>query len=159
MYKVCECGGSGDKDCSKSRHCWRMLPNMTEVADKLKERYEHSVHSKILPSSAQSQHPHIVHVKTLQKVHPNKMIHFKTSPNYCTANAANNIKGTAGRDCTLDKDHASSSHHCNNLCCDHGYEEYQKEIPKFCCKVVWCCKLKCKTCIEHKTRHRCKSNQ
>lgn len=136
-----------------------LLPTMKKVANKLKEHYKLSVHAKIQLSSAISQHPNIVDRKTKVRVHPNKMIHFTPSPDYCKPNAAYNIKGTAGRDCTLDKNQTSSSHHCNNLCCDHGYEEYKQPVAKLCnCKFVWCCEVRCNTCFEHKIRHKCKSS-
>ena len=144
----------GAPEIKHARCChqqWRSLQK------KLREHYDESVHSKLDYSSGHL-HRIVVDRKNEHRVHQHKIIHFSQSPDYCTANPELNINGVAGRDCTLNENKTSSSHHCNNLCCDHGHETYTKQEAKPCnCKFVWCCHVECDTCHETITRHKCNS--
>ena len=115
--------------------CKMVLPNMENVARELKIKYEHSVH---LPSPSDVG---MVNQKS------RTLIYFNNSISYCAANPDYDINGIAGRECTISSDHISSSHHCNNLCCDHGHEEFTATVivtqPACNCKFVWCCYLVC----------------
>ena len=158
MYKTCTCTGlrSGTGVCSKDKTCRMLLPKMETIAQKLREKYDESVHSKLHKSSGHL-HQIIVDRDHELKVNSDKMVHFTNSRDYCKANPVFNINGVAGRDCTLNENNTSSSNHCNNLCCDHGYETYTKREAKLCnCKFVWCCKVECDTCHEKITKHRCR---
>jgi len=131
-----------------------ILPTMKEVAMKLKIKYNKAIHSKVI-SSSNEQKAAVVDLANNKKIHPEKLIYFTNSPNYCKANSTYDIVGTAGRECTMNTNHISS---CNNLCCGHGEEEYKVKISKPCmCKFIWCCEVRCKTCYETIARHRCKS--
>lgn len=156
---MCTCSGPViGSSCSKDNKCQMKLPTMVEVAKKLRQQYKESQHSKIRQHRPNSP-PLIVDKDSHQRVNLNKMIHLKNSPSYCEAVVRYNIKGTAGRDCVVGKHNTSSSHHCNNLCCDYGYEKYVIEKPKPCkCKFIWCCEVKCETCKERKIMHRCKKH-
>jgi len=126
---------------------------MDEVTMKLKMKYDNALHSVIIPSSSIQQHVLIINKKNHQRVHPGKMIYFNNSPNYCIANPEYNITGTVGRECTLNN--TSHSHHCDNLCCGHGYDTY---IVREACKciIIWCCIVKCSVC--HSIEYRCRDN-
>ena len=134
MYKKCTCVGVSNraKQCSHYKVCQLVLPTMDEVTMKLKMKYDKKNH---------------------QRVHPGKMIYFNNSPNYCIANPEYNITGTVGRECTLNN--TSHSHHCDNLCCGHGYDTY---IVREACKciIIWCCIVKCSVC--HSIEYRCRDN-
>ena len=170
MRKTCTCVGNG-QDCSRGKHCKLVLPTMTKVAGKLKKLYEQSVYSTIRISSEVTKII-IVDRETgqrvspckiqrvspckIQRVSPCKMIHFSPSPDYCMANSDYNITGIEGRECTL-KD-SSSSQHCDNLCCDHGYENVTISEKTSCnCKFVWCCRVECDACNITRINHRCKA--
>ena len=156
MHKTCTCTGSGTNLCSRDKKCLMELPTMEQVAMVLKKGYDQSIYSMILPSPSQQQKL-VVERENLQEVHAEKMIYFYQSPDYCTANPYYSIAGIAGRECTLKAD-TSSSHHCDNLCCDHGYENYTYTRTKPCnCKFVWCCKVECEACNEIVTNHRCRN--
>lgn len=157
MFKTCTCTGSGNQVCSKDKTCKMLLPKMDTIAQKLREKYDESVDSKIQKSSGHLHHQIIVDREHELKVNSDKMVHFRKSPDYCKANPEHNIDGVTGRNCTLNKNKTSSSNHCNNLCCDHGYETYTKQEAKPCnCKFVWCCRVNCDTCYETITRHKCR---
>ena len=154
MYKTCTCKGSGARQCSRKKTCHMELPTMDEVAEVLKKQYDRSSYAMIIPSPSPQQ-VLVVERENLQKVNPNRMIYFVPSPNYCTAIPYYNICGIAGRECTLDN--ASSSGHCDNLCCNHGYETFTYEVDKPCkCKFVWCCRVECETCYTTEIRYRCR---
>ena len=148
------CTGSGARLCSHDKLCRMELPTMDEVADVLKKKYDQSSYAMIIPSPSPQQ-VLVVERENLQEVHTKKMIYFVPSPNYCIADPYYNITGIAGRECTLDD--TSSSGHCDNLCCDHGYETFTLEVAKLCkCKFIWCCKVECGTCYITETRYRCR---
>ena len=65
VYKICTC--SGDYTCSQIT-CKLSLPTMDEVATRLKRKYEQSLHSMIIPSSAKQR----ALVVDRQRVHPGK---------------------------------------------------------------------------------------
>ena len=156
MHKTCTCTGSGTNVCSQGKACQMELPTMEQVAMVLKKQYDQSVYSMIQPSPSQQQEL-VVERENLQEVHPERMIYFNRSPDYCTANPYYSIAGIVGRECTLTAD-TSSSHHCDNLCCDHGYENFTYTRTKPCnCRFVWCCKVECKTCNEIVTTHKCRN--
>ena len=154
MHRTCMCTGAGTKLCSRDKVCRMELPTMDEVADVLKKQYDQSSYVMIIPSPSPQQ-VLVVERENLQEVRTEKMIYFDPSPNYCTADPCYNIAGIAGRECTLDD--TSYSIHCDNLCCDHGYETFTFEVDKPCkCKLVWCCRVECETCSTTETRHRCR---
>ena len=158
VYKICTC--SGNYSCSQIT-CKLSLPTMDKVAMRLKRKYEQSLYSMIIPSSAK-QHVLVVDRVNQQRVHPGEMIYFSCSPDYCTANPIYSISGIAGRECILND--SSLSHHCDKLCCDHGYEthSYRSRIEKRCeCTFIWCCRVECKVCYETeiKLRHICRNKQ
>ena len=125
---------------------------LKHVAGKLKLKYEQSLY--IAPTSLPQQEGLGA---DNEKDAEGKLIYFNKSVDYCTADPNYNIIGIAGRECTVDGKSASSSHHCNNLCCGRGEEEYTITITLPCnCKFFWCCKVVCDTCYETRKKHRCK---
>lgn len=156
MYKKCTCTGqTKSKHCLLKKTCQLAMPTMDEVAKKLRMKYDHSVYSVIFPSSAYL-HVLVVDRKNNRKVSPGRMMYFSRSPDYCKANPDYNIIGIARRECTL-HDNSNSPQHCNNLCCDNGYEAYTFRRGKPCqCRFIWCCRAECNVCYEHVMKHRCK---
>ena len=150
MYKGCPCNSLY---LCHPKTCKLFLPRMDDVAMTLKMKYEQSLYSMIIPSSTQ-QHVSVVERKNQQRVHPENMIYFNRSPDYCTANPAYNIGGIAGRECTLNNH--SSSRHCDNLCCDHGYETFPYTAKRLCnCIFYWGFYFRCDTCYVPEIRHKC----
>ena len=149
MNKTCECVA---KECVQSEKCVLMLPTMREVAKELKAKYEQSVCKAV--TSTQEQKIDVDGEDDAK----GELIHFNCSVDYCIPNSDYNIAGIAGRECTPDSKHTSSSYHCNNLCCGYGEKAVKVTISQLCnCTFVWCCEVKCDTCFEEKTKHICKS--
>ena len=134
-----------DSKCSQGETCKMVLPELGKVGKELKMKYEQSTCLK---------GPINVNRENQTR---GELVCFNDSIDYCTANPDYGIAGVAGRECIMNDNHASSSHHCNNLCCDHGVEEFTVTTP--CeCKFIWCCYVVCEsTCSKTKTRHRCKA--
>ena len=124
-----------------------MLPSMKGVVGKeLKKKYRQSVQLES-PSDLNSQGNQTKGV-----------LICSDSIDYCMPNPQYHINGIAGRECTMNSSHASSSNHCSKLCCDHGAEEYEDIEYDTCnCEFVWCCYIKCDTCLKKVVKHRCKS--
>ena len=140
------------KDQNSTKLCQMELPTMGELAEVLKKKYDQSVYSMTIPSQKEIL---VVEKENLTEVHAEEMIYFDQSPDYCRADPNYNIIGIAGRECTLTANTASS-HHCDNLCCDHGYETFTNTTTKPCdCKFVWCCRIECEVCYE--TWHTCRN--
>ena len=147
MHKTCTWDGN-------TTRCKLVLPRMTEVAVKLKQLYEQSVYSKIRISLGVTKII-IVDRRFYQRVSPWQMIHFSHSPDYCMANSEYNIAGIEGRECTLKN--KLSSQHCDNLCCDRGYENVTVTEKEPCnCKFFWCCRVECDACDTTRIIQRCK---
>ena len=154
MHKTCTCVGNNGSGCSGNKSCVLVLPSMAEVARKLKRLYEQSVYSTII-TSLFTQGVIIVDRENNHSVSTNKTIYFSHSPDYCLANSSYKIAGIEGRECDLSN--SSSSQHCDNLCCDHGYENTTVTEKKFCnCKFVWCCRIECDSCNTTRMIRKCR---
>ena len=146
------------KDQNNTESCQIELPTMDEVAEVIRKKYDQSVYSMIIPSPSQEE-VLVVERENLMEIHAEEMIYFDQSPDYCRADPNYSIIGIAGRECSLTANTASS-HHCDNLCCDHGYETFTNTttVAKPCnCKFVWCCRLECEDCYETLTWHICRN--
>ncbi|KAG7159279.1 Wnt-16-like, partial [Homarus americanus] len=111
-----------------------------------------------------------------------ELVHIHKSPNYCIQNLNKGILGTQGRFCNKTSLGADS---CDLLCCGRGYNTqvrgyntqvrgyntqvrgyntqvrgYNTQVVKYVerchCKFVWCCHVKCKTCVTNVDVHTCK---
>ena len=148
MNRTCVCNGNYNYTCPEGKTCKMVLPSMKPVVGKeLKMKYKQSVQLE-LPSDLSQRNQT-----------KGELICFSDSINYCIPNPEFHIDGIAGRECTMDTNHASSSHHCSKLCCGHGAEEYEETKLSPCeCKFVWCCRIDCpNTCSEKVVKHRCKN--
>ena len=157
MHKTCTCVGSGDAHgCSREKTCKMELPTMEDIGKKLRNKYEKSVHSKLISKSGHLDGKIIVDRENELAVKSEDMIHFISSPDYCKPSPSYNIKGVVGRECTRNASKASHQNHCDNLCCGSGSEEYIVQELNTCnCTFVWCCRVKCETCIKDVTKYRC----
>ncbi|KAH7707177.1 Protein MOM-2 [Aphelenchoides avenae] len=81
---------------------------------------------------------------------PGELVFLDESPDYCVADPKNDIRGTSGREC-------GSERECLDLCCGHGWEtvrEFRREPCR--CQFVWCCEVKCDTCVREVERFFCR---
>jgi len=125
---------------------------METIVNFLKEKYEMSVFVSIFPTTARAQL--IQDDKTKEEVDPSKMIYFSESLDYCERNDTYQIPGVSGRKCTMVNGARDS---CDNLCCGRGHRTRTVKKQTTCdCKFMWCCEVKCSTCLKDVEEHRCK---
>ena len=102
------------------------------------------------------------------------LIHIHKSPNYCVEDPKKGILGTSGRVCNKT---STGSDSCDLLCCGRGYntqvntwlnstretqfkwiylQQVVRHVERCFCRFVWCCNVKCKTCVTMIDVHTCK---
>ncbi|XP_057374199.1 protein Wnt-16-like [Daphnia carinata] len=82
------------------------------------------------------------------------LIHIHKSPNYCVEDPKKGILGTSGRVCNKN---STGSDSCDLLCCGRGYNtQVVRHVERCFCRFVWCCQVKCKTCVTMLDVHTCK---
>ena len=84
-----------------------------------------------------------------------ELVYLQASPNYCEADPAKGSLGVVGRRCNRT---STGPDGCNLLCCGRGYNTHQfTRVSHQChCKFVWCCEVKCQTCVIRSEEYTCK---
>nr|ALL53298.1 Wnt16 ligand [Thamnocephalus platyurus] len=148
MRMQCRCHGVSGS--CEMKTCWRTLPPFNEVGDILKQKYEHAIqvagrnNEKLLQKKKR-------HITPLSK---SDLVHIHKSPNYCVEDIKKGVLGTSGRVCNKTSTGPDS---CDLLCCGRGYNtQVVKQVERCFCKFVWCCSVKCKTCVTMMDVHTCK---
>ncbi len=100
--------------------------------------------------------PRVLRVKekNARKPSPGDLIYFRSSPNFCDANARIGTPGTSGRVCNIS---SSGIDGCSILCCGRGYNvQVITEAVKCNCQFFWCCHVKCDSCRNTREVYTCK---
>ncbi|KAJ8915234.1 hypothetical protein NQ315_015457 [Exocentrus adspersus] len=154
VSKRCECHGMVSS-CSMQT-CWMELGAFEEVVMKLKEKYRRAervayeaVEEAITlgNSARQWDEEKIIPVKK------HSLVYLVQSPDYCVVNAAEDVLGTKGRQCSRDaSEHVTREERksCKTLCRSCGYKvrKFRKRETRKCnCSFTWCCDVKCDTCV------------
>ncbi|XP_046439719.1 protein Wnt-16-like [Daphnia pulex] len=167
MRMQCRCHGvSGSCEL---KTCWRTMPTFAQVGDYLKQKYENAVQMKPtkfvrtmmqekmsskelkIQSSSSSSSSKTKRQAPLGKT---DLIHIHKSPNYCVEDPKKGILGTSGRVCNKN---STGSDSCDLLCCGRGYNtQVVRHVERCFCRFVWCCQVKCKTCVTMLDVHTCK---
>ncbi|XP_076058535.1 protein Wnt-7b-like [Oratosquilla oratoria] len=174
MKMKCRCHGvSGSCEL---KTCWRSIPAFTEIGDYLKKKYDSSVQfflSQVTRKGTRHRNEKNVRIVTVRKSRRRKtrrrkrrsrrprlpvrkvdLVHIHKSPNYCIPDMKRGILGTQGRYCNKTS-HGPDS--CDLLCCGRGYNTQVVQYVERChCRFVWCCFVKCKTCVTNVDVHTCK---
>ncbi|XP_035231828.1 protein Wnt-4-like, partial [Stegodyphus dumicola] len=142
----CKCHGVSGS--CEAKTCWRSLPPLIEVAQKLKLRHRdaeevHSVpvgrRTKLLPRAA--------------RFNKDDLVYTVKSPDYCVHDPEAGSEGTKGRACNAT---GTDSYGCEAMCCSRGYLTTWIEIEERCnCKFQRCCYVTCDTCIRRTNLHLC----
>ncbi|KAK2725207.1 protein Wnt-4-like [Artemia franciscana] len=147
MRMQCRCHGVSGS--CEMKTCWRTLPPFNEVGSILKQRYEHAV--QVATRNAKLQQKKKRHISPISKT---DLVHIHKSPNYCVEDLKRGVLGTTGRVCNKTSNGPNS---CDLLCCGRGYNtQVVKQVERCFCKFVWCCTVKCKTCVTMIDVHTCK---
>ncbi|KAK3852285.1 hypothetical protein Pcinc_041124 [Petrolisthes cinctipes] len=158
MKMQCRCHGvSGSCEL---KTCWRSIPSFPVVGDYLKQKYATALRYKRKKRSGFRRRDSSRRRKRRGRrkrrflAGKDELVHIHRSPNYCVRNAKKGILGTQGRFCNKTSNGADS---CDLLCCGRGYNTQVVRYVKRChCRFVWCCHVKCKTCVTNVDVHTCK---
>ncbi|CAG9533812.1 unnamed protein product [Cercopithifilaria johnstoni] len=143
LYRKCKCHGVSSS-CNV-RTCWNTLPDVYDIALKLRERYAEA--ALLLESEYADKAMH----GELSRQH---LVYLRDSPDYCVEDNNTGSYGTTMRECNLTSSGPSS---CSSLCCGRGYYTNKTPVEEQCqCKYVHCCYVKCKTCKYLFDKHHCK---
>ncbi|VDK69390.1 unnamed protein product [Litomosoides sigmodontis] len=147
LYRKCKCHGVSSS-CNV-RTCWNTLPDVYDIALKLRERYlDASPLSELL---AQFEYANKDMDGALLRHH---LVYLRNSPDYCVEDNSTGSYGTWMRECNLT---SSGSNSCSSLCCGRGYYTEEITVEEPCqCKYVHCCYVKCKTCKYLVDKYYCK---
>ncbi|XP_064459806.1 protein Wnt-4-like [Ornithodoros turicata] len=140
MTRQCKCHGvSGSCEL---KTCWKELRPFRDVGHILKEKFDSATEVQVSRPPGTHLRPLIVPVSPLS--YTNGLQYLKSSPDFCEANASLGFLGTSGRRCYPD-----SVDGCQMLCCGRGYDTRTERLVERCaCKFVWCCEVRCKSCIK-----------
>nr|CDI40107.1 WNT16 protein [Euperipatoides kanangrensis] len=149
MKVQCRCHGvSGSCEL---KTCWKTIPTFKEVGELLKEKYDRAVQVSARSQKKLRRKDKIQKKKPISK---DDLVYIFKSPNYCVEDKIKGILGTSGRICNKTSTGPDS---CDLLCCGRGYNtQVVRHVERCHCKFVWCCYVKCKTCITMVDIHTCK---
>jgi hypothetical protein len=153
MEIICKClGVSGS---CQTKVCFRRLGEFRKVGLFLRKRYDRTV--LVVNKKAKSNRKkRILRPKKGRKHYTTRdLISLVTSPKYCVRNMRKGSYGTKGRMCDPKKRRGKGS--CKYICCERGHKTKTVKKSVRCeCRYVWCCTVKCKTCIVSQRISRCK---
>ena len=141
----CRCIGLSGSCVLQS--CYQRAPTISEIACKLRKKYDGSQKVVKLNSSLYlAGNPDITAL-------PGFPVHLRNTPNLCIPSPEDNILGTRGRRC---EPSGSGPDSCSSLCCNNGYESFTYEVTSETCRFVWCCTIECvQEEVITKTGYRC----
>ncbi|KAI1732899.1 wnt family domain-containing protein [Ditylenchus destructor] len=162
--RQCKCHGVSGS--CVTRTCWSVVPSVEEFASVLKKKYQKAQQVTVVPDNSELMvrpTPTNIRNERYVKVAPTPtyrpptlpanrgdLVYLEESPDYCVVNEQNEVEGTSGRECF-------STNECSKLCCGRGWHiqrEFRQEPCR--CKFIWCCDVKCDTCIKEVERYFCR---
>uniref|UniRef100_A0A7I5E560 Protein Wnt n=1 Tax=Haemonchus contortus TaxID=6289 RepID=A0A7I5E560_HAECO len=130
LIASCKCHGVSGSCQQKT--CWKRTATLDHIADYLIEKY---ARSKLLSPD--------------QKAKNADLVFIEPSPDPC-------LQMTTGRVCAW-RNETHTQGDCSRLCCGKGFKITHEVLHYKCdCKFVWCCKLICKDCLQHRWVSTCK---
>lgn len=155
MTVQCKCHGvSGSCEL---KTCWKELRPFRNVGTVLKDKFDQATEVEVRrrgsPGTRSHSRPIIVPVVSPLPDN-NGLQYLKSSPDFCEANVSLGFFGTRGRRCDPDSDSIDG---CDLLCCGRGYNTKTERLVERCaCKFVWCCEVRCKTCVKYVSASTCR---
>uniref|UniRef100_A0A7E4UYG7 Protein Wnt n=1 Tax=Panagrellus redivivus TaxID=6233 RepID=A0A7E4UYG7_PANRE len=168
MRKHCKCHGVSGSCVTKT--CWETVPPFEDFAKALKEKYEEAHQVTVKPNSSDLM-VRVDEFKTtvagpragryldnhisaqdprMRRAARNDLVFLENSPDFCNAASFKDMYVSSGRECDDEK-------HCQKLCCGRGWTSHYELKEEPCkCKFIWCCEVKCETCVRSVLRHFCR---
>lgn len=157
MKLSCRCHGFSGSCAVKT--CWRELPSLHEIGDKIREKYDSAV--KVESHIPRDGGPaRLQYFSTETRGHSipsnNDLVFLKLSPSYCSIHQ----NYTLGRYCVpranLTEELQGHYSPCEDLCCTREYYTRHHTVTYSCnCTFRWCCEVMCQTCVEDITKYLC----
>ncbi|XP_057303003.1 protein Wnt-5b-like isoform X1 [Hydractinia symbiolongicarpus] len=148
-HRKCSCYGTTGNCIAKT--CYRWLPKLKVIGQKLYDKYKNAVKVKMK------------NMKKLVSAEPRRVLKktdlvYTERINYCDVIQSLGIAGTQGRVCLNTKPKSGDDMtSCKILCCGRGYNPVRRKAKVRCrCTFKWCCDVKCHWCEKEVTEYRCK---
>ena len=141
----CTCNGA-TAGCTM-KFCHRRLVLFQDVTNKLLLKFGKAVQSSQKEFKSLDQPANFdkkkVDVYQKSETHRDNLVYID-QVDHCLTKG---MYSSTGRRCSLDNSKIDS---CNKICCGKGYRVRKIEIHSKCkCKFVYCCEVKCDTCIRY----------
>ncbi|KAJ9601226.1 hypothetical protein L9F63_000621 [Diploptera punctata] len=145
----CKCHGVSGSCSIKT--CWRALPRLAEIGEKLKRKF--AVATEVVSRRVGAGRKLLPVSSAMGLYSQDDLIYVTKSPDYCFKDPRVGSIGTKGRSCNKSS-HGYDS--CEDMCCGRGYQTINIEKVERChCKYHWCCYVQCKICRMWVETHEC----
>uniref|UniRef100_A0AC34QVI7 Protein Wnt n=1 Tax=Panagrolaimus sp. JU765 TaxID=591449 RepID=A0AC34QVI7_9BILA len=134
LISSCKCHGVSGSCQQKT--CWKKTSDMKAIAEHLAEKYKRA--KRVTPDKA--------------KLKNAELIYLEPTPDNCAPQLEYQMqqRRSLPRICNW-RNETHSEGDCGALCCGKGYKVSHEVISYKCdCKFVWCCKLECNDCLQHR---------
>ncbi|XP_037094553.1 protein Wnt-8b-like [Pollicipes pollicipes] len=155
--RLCKCHGVSGS-CTMET-CWTQIADFTLTAERIRRRYRKA---KRLATGADGNVVSPESAVSLEGVSPLDLVYLDDSPDFCRADAAAGIAGTAGRQCSRSRGpgvRRVESRSCKTLCrqCGRRVRRQATQVETSCnCRFHWCCHVTCDTCVERTYKYSCR---
>ncbi len=176
MKLECRCHGVSGSCSAKT--CWRKVPDMEDIGQNIKDKYDESIKVSVQITS-KSEQPSLrsvsdeqVSISTSHLVHLQKSQDFCSKANYtqgrkCVANKHKNYYNVENTNSNSTTNTNSSTiiivvdeslPACEDFCCGNEYTEELIVNEENCnCRFSWCCDVVCDNCITKQYSYTCNS--
>ncbi|XP_023711811.1 protein Wnt-11b-2 [Cryptotermes secundus] len=139
---VTQCKCHGVSGSCNIKTCWRALPTLSEIGERLKRKF--TVATEVISRRVGAGRKLLPASSAMGLYNEDDLIYVTKSPDYCLRDARVGSLGTRGRSCNTSS-HGYDS--CEDMCCGRGYSTISVEKVERCqCKYHWCCYVQCKIC-------------
>lgn len=157
MTVACKCHGVSGSCVLKT--CWRQLPDLRSVGDRLLVRYDGALRatfnrygtSLVRQSHADDSRSRSGRRRKRKRdsgrrIAKDQLVCVDQSTDYCTSTYDRRCLRTSEQQAGT-RSRRLSQADCDVMCCGRGYNEYRRMTSFRCrCKFVWCCRVACDIC-------------
>ncbi|KDR22144.1 Protein Wnt-11 [Zootermopsis nevadensis] len=148
---VTQCKCHGVSGSCNIKTCWRALPTLAEIGERLKRKF--AVATEVISRRVGAGRKLLPASSAMGLYNEDDLIYMTKSPDYCIRDARIGSLGTRGRLCNTTSQGYDS---CEDMCCGRGYRTIRVEKVQRCkCKYHWCCYVQCETCRAWVDTHEC----
>nr|CAD2187250.1 unnamed protein product [Meloidogyne enterolobii] len=136
LTSSCTCHGVSGSCQQKT--CWKKTADLNSIARHLAHKYRTAKVASFLPNGQLN-------------VHSSELVYSDNGLNICSQfHYDHQRKRSLPRICSW-RNATYTEGDCTNLCCGKGYTVSHQVVPYKCqCKFIWCCRVECKECLEHR---------